>query len=149
MKRGEWQSIGRELIRLGMLGQSTEKFATVELTAEGLAALKSRRQITLTKPTAIAEKKARSRKGEIACDERLFEQLRRLRKEIADSRNVPAYVIFGDVTLREMAREYPTTEREFSNVSGVGSKKLDEFGAPFMDAVKKYLRENPRQTFDS
>lgn len=149
MKRGEWQSIGRELIRLGMLGQSAEKFATIELTAEGLAALKSRRQITLTKPTAIAEKKARSRKGEIACDERLFEQLRRLRKEVADSRNVPAYVIFGDVTLREMAREYPTTEREFSNLSGVGSKKLDEFGAPFMDAVKKYLRENPRQQFDS
>jgi len=47
-----------------MLGQSAEKFATVELTAEGLTALKSRRQITLTKPTAIAEKKARSRKGE-------------------------------------------------------------------------------------
>jgi ATP-dependent DNA helicase RecQ len=147
MKRGEWQSIGRELVRLGMLGQSAEKFATVELTAEGLATLKSRRQITLTKPAAIAEKKARTRKGEIACDERLFEQLRRLRKEIADSRNVPAYVIFGDTTLREMAREYPTTERQFSNLSGVGAKKLDEFGAAFMDVVIKYLRENPRQTF--
>lgn len=148
MKRGEWQSIGRELIRLGLLTQSAEKFATVELAAEGLAALKSRRQITLTKPTAIAEKKARSRKGEIACDERLFEQLRRLRKEIADSRNVPAYVIFGDTTLREMAREYPVTEDEFSNLSGVGARKLEEFGAAFMDVVIKYLRENPRQTFD-
>jgi ATP-dependent DNA helicase RecQ len=148
MKRGEWQSIGRELIRLGLLGQSAEKFATVELTSEGLTALKSRRQITLTKPVAIAEKKARSRRGEIACDERLFEQLRRLRKEIADSRNVPAYVIFGDVTLREMAREYPTTEASFSKLTGVGTKKLDEFGAPFMDAVIKFLRENPRQTFE-
>jgi ATP-dependent DNA helicase RecQ len=148
MKRGAWQSIGRELIRLGLLEQSAEKFATVGLTAEGLDALKSRQKITLTKPVAIAEKKARSRRGEIACDERLFEQLRRLRKEIADSRNVPAYVIFGDVTLREMAREYPTTEDAFSNLTGVGSKKLDEFGAPFMDAVIKYLRENPRQTFE-
>jgi len=148
MKRGAWQSIGRELIRLRLLEQSPEKFATVGLTAEGLAALKSRQKITLTKPVAIAEKKARSRRGEIACDERLFEQLRRLRKEIADSRNVPAYVIFGDVTLREMAREYPTTEDTFSNLTGVGSKKLDEFGAPFIDAVIKYLRENPRQTFE-
>ncbi|EDY21745.1 ATP-dependent DNA helicase RecQ [Chthoniobacter flavus Ellin428] len=148
MKRGAWQSIGRELIRLGLLEQSPEKFATVGLTAEGLAALKSRQKITLTKPVAIAEKKARSRRGEIACDERLFEQLRRLRKEIADSRNVPAYVIFGDVTLREMAREYPTTEDAFSNLTGVGSRKLDEFGAPFMDAIIKYLRENPRQTFE-
>jgi ATP-dependent DNA helicase RecQ len=148
MKRGEWQSIGRELIRLRMLGQSAEKFATVELTADGLAALKSRRKITLTKPTAITEKKVRTRKGEIACDEGLFEQLRRLRKEIADSRNVPAYVIFGDGTLREMARKYPTKERELSGISGVGAKKLDEFGATFMDAVIKYLRENPRQKFD-
>lgn len=148
MKRGAWQSIGRELIRLRLLEQSPEKFATVGLTAEGLAALKNRQKITLTKPVAIAEKKARSRRGEIACDERLFEQLRRLRKEIADSRNVPAYVIFGDVTLREMAREYPTTENAFSNLTGVGSKKLDEFGAPFMDAIIKYLRENPRQTFE-
>jgi ATP-dependent DNA helicase RecQ len=148
MKRGAWQSIGRELIRLRLLEQSPEKFATVGLTAEGLAALKSRQKITLTKPVAIAEKKARSRRGEIACDERLFEQLRRLRKEIADSRNVPAYVIFGDGTLREMAREYPTTEDAFSNLTGVGSRKLEEFGAPFMDAVIKYLRENPRQTFE-
>ena len=54
----------------------------------------------------------------------------------------------GDVTLREMARDYPTTEREFTNLSGVGAKKLDEFGAQFMDAITKYLRENPRQSFD-
>jgi ATP-dependent DNA helicase RecQ len=147
MKRGEWQAIGRELVRLGLLRQSAEKFATVELTEDGLDALRSRRPVTLTKPVAIAEKKARTRKGEIACDERLFEILRRLRKEIADSRNVPAYVIFGDVTLREMARDYPTTERELTNIGGVGAKKLDEFGAQFMDAITKYLRENPRQTF--
>ncbi len=148
MKRGEWQAIGRELVRLGLLRQSAEKFATVELTEDGLEVLRTRRPITLTKPVAIAEKKARTRKGEIACDERLFEILRRLRKEIADGRNVPAYVIFGDVTLREMARDYPTTEREFTNLSGVGAKKLDEFGAQFMDAITKYLRENPRQSFD-
>ena len=64
MKRGEWQSIGRELIRLGLLQQSAEKFATVELSSDGLAALKSRRQITLTKPVTIAEKKARTRRGD-------------------------------------------------------------------------------------
>jgi ATP-dependent DNA helicase RecQ len=147
MKRGEWQVIGRELIRLGLLEQSAEKFATVGVSADGLSALKSRRQITLTKPPPVAEKRTRPRKGEITCDERLFEQLRQLRKEIADSRNVPAYVIFGDVTLREMARDYPTTESAFRDLTGVGEKKLEEFGAPFMDAVTKYLRENQRQSF--
>ena len=147
MKRGEWQAIGRELIRLGLLRQTAEKFATVELTEDGLDALRTRRAITLTKPAAISEKKARTRRGEIACDEALFEILRRLRKELADSRSVPAYIIFGDATLREMARDYPTTEPEFRNLSGVGTKKLDEFGAQFMDAIMKYLRANPRQHF--
>ncbi len=147
MKRGEWQSIGRELIRLGLLRQTAEKFATVELTEDGLDALRTRQTITLTKPPPIADKRPRTRRGDIECDELLFAQLRKLRKEIADSRDVPAYVIFGDVTLREMARDYPTTAREFGNLTGVGSKKLDEFGAPFMDAITKYLRENPRQRF--
>jgi len=147
MKRGEWQALGRELIRLGFLRQSAEKFATIELTADGLAALKERRQITLTKPQAIAEKRARTRRGEIACDERLFEVLRRVRREIADARNVPAYVIFGDVTLREMARDYPANENDFRNLTGVGEKKLQEFGAQFMDAITNHLRENPRQSF--
>jgi len=46
-----------------------------------------------------------------------------------------------------MAREYPTTERAFANITGVGAKKLEEFGAQFMDAITKYLRESPRQVF--
>jgi ATP-dependent DNA helicase RecQ len=152
--RFEWQAIGRELIRLGFLRQSEGEFATIELTEEGLRALKDRRAVSLTRPPKrqeVREEPSATRRskrvGEIACDEVLFESLRRLRREIADSRNVPAYVIFGDVTLREMARDYPTTEREFAKLSGVGLKKLEEFGAAFMDAILKHLREHPRQTF--
>ena len=64
-----------------------------------------------------------------------------------DSRSVPAYIVFGDVSLREMARDYPTTEREMETISGVGIKKLADFGAQFLDAIIKHLRENPRQAF--
>ena len=60
---------------------------------------------------------------------------------------MPAYIIFSDVSLRIMAREYPVTERAFANITGVGTKKLDEFGAQFMDVIQKYLRETPRQVF--
>jgi len=147
MKRGEWQSLGRELIRLGLLGQSAEKFATVELTPDGLAALKSRRQITLTKPVAIAEKKARTRKGEIACDEVLFDRLRTLRRKLADERDVPAYIIFTDATLREMARAYPTTPAQFGKIPGVGAQKLKDFGESFVEEVTIHLAHYPRQTF--
>jgi ATP-dependent DNA helicase RecQ len=148
MKRGEWQAIGRELIRLGLLRQTAEKFATIELTQEGLDALRTRRPIILTKPVAIAEKRARTRKGEIACDEVLFDRLRTLRRKLADERDVPAYIIFSDATLREMARSYPITEAAFGRLPGVGEKKRVEFGPAFCTEIATFLETNPKIRFD-
>ncbi len=147
MKKGEWQAIARELIRLGFLQQSPEKFATIELTSEGRAALRERRTITLTRPHEISEQPGTSkRRGEIECDEALFELLRRLRKELADERDVPAYIIFSDSTLRIMARIYPKNESEFSRIPGVGAKKADDFAKGFLDVIEDYLSEHePRQ----
>ncbi len=144
--RAEWGAIGRELIRLGYLGQTSEKFSVIELTAEGLAALKERRRITLTKPVSAPAQKAR-RAGEIACDEALFEHLRQLRKRLADERGVPPYIVFSDVSLRQMAHDYPANEREFARISGVGEKKLQEFGAVFLAEVAAHLQTHPRQIF--
>jgi ATP-dependent DNA helicase RecQ len=146
--RAEWGAIGRELIRLGFLFQNTEKFSVVEITQAGLAALKSRQKITLTKPVAApALDKEKHRAGEIACDEALFEKLRALRKQLADERSVPSYIVFSDVSLRQMARIYPTSDRDFSRISGVGEKKLREFGAVFMAEVAAHLQTNARQIF--
>lgn len=144
--RAEWSAIGRELTRLGLLFQNTDKFSIVELTDAGRAALKSRQQITLTKPVAPTEP-ARHRIGEIACDEALFEKLRALRKQLADERGVPPYIVFSDVALRQMARFYPADGREFSRISGVGDKKLNEFGRVFLAEIAEHLRTNPRQMF--
>jgi ATP-dependent DNA helicase RecQ len=144
--RPEWGAIGRELVRLGHLRQTAEKFSTLELTAEGLAALKERRRVTLTKPVSAPEPKTQ-RAGEIACDEVLFERLRQLRKQLADERNVPAYIVFSDVALRQMARQYPASEGEFARISGVGEKKLREFGAMFLVEISAHLSANPRQMF--
>jgi ATP-dependent DNA helicase RecQ len=148
MKRGEWQAIGRELIRLRLLEQTAEKFATVELTQDGLDALRTRRSITLTKPPAIAEKRARTRKGEIACDEVLFDRLRTLRRKLADERDVPAYIIFSDATLREMARAYPVKESAFGLLPGIGEKKRAEFGPMFCREIATFLETNPKIRFD-
>jgi len=144
--RPEWAAIGRELVRLGLLRQTAEQFSTLELTAEGGAILKERRKITLTKPTVAAETKTRH-VGEIACDELLFEQLRLVRKQLADERDVPAYIIFSDVALRQMARNYPQTENDFARISGVGEKKLREFGAAFREQIAAHLQTHPRQVF--
>jgi ATP-dependent DNA helicase RecQ len=144
--RPEWAAIGRELVRLGYLGQSTGKFSVLELTDEGLAALKQRKKVTLTKPVSAPEPKTR-RVGDIACDEALFETLRLLRKRLADERAVPPYIVFSDVSLRQMAREYPVGERDFARISGVGEKKLQEFGAAFLAEIAAFLEANPRQIF--
>jgi ATP-dependent DNA helicase RecQ len=77
----------------------------------------------------------------------LFDELRRLRKTIADERSLPAYIVFSDVSLRQMARYYPTTETEFARISGVGEKKLADFGSAFIELIVSYLKKNPRQTF--
>jgi ATP-dependent DNA helicase RecQ len=72
-----------------------------------------------------------------------------VRRKLADERNVPAYVIFSDVSLREMARNYPTTTTEFRRIPGVGEQKLKDFADAFVGEIKNYLADNPRRTFSN
>jgi superfamily II DNA helicase RecQ len=118
----------------------------LELTPEGLALLKERKLVRLTKPVSAPEPKA-PRVGEIACDEVLFESLVRLRKQLADERALPPHIIFSDVTLRQMAREYPANERELGRISGMSQRKLQEFGRVVLAVIMGHLEMNPRQIF--
>jgi ATP-dependent DNA helicase RecQ len=147
VKRGEWQAIGRELLRLGLLESAPGKFATLSLTPAGLETLRKRAPIVLTKQIEITEKATRSKAGAIECDEALFERLRALRYHLADNRGVPAYIIFSDVSIREMARKYPANSIEFRRIPGVGAQKLKDFGEAFLSEIKSYLAANPRRTF--
>src|SRR5213076_2429242 len=147
LKRDAWQAIGRELLRLGLIESAPGKFATLSLTPAGREALRHRTPITLTKQIEVVAPDQKARVGAIECDEVLFERLRDLRRKLADERNVPAYVIFSDVSLREMARNYPTTATEFRRIPGVGEQKLKDFAEAFLSEIKNYLAANPRQTF--
>ncbi len=145
--RNEWAAVGRELIRFGHVGVSAGEYATLELTDEGLAILKARSPVMLTKPIATAKSRRGRRETDIACDEILFERLRALRKRIADERGVPAYIIFGDATLRTMARAYPESVAAMDGIPGVGEKKRAEFGAAFAEEIARYLGANSRVQF--
>jgi ATP-dependent DNA helicase RecQ len=147
LRRDAWQAIGRELLRLGLIECAPGKFATLSLTRAGLDALRQRTPITLTQQINIADRTRKARAGAIECDEPLFDRLRGLRRKLADERDVPAYVIFSDVSLREMARSYPTTTREFRQIPGVGEQKLKDFSEPFLSEMKDYLVNNSRRTF--
>ena len=139
MKREAWQSIGRELLRLGLVAAAPGKFATLDITEAGLEALRNRATITLTTPTDIPTKQRKGRAGAIECDEVLFDRLRTLRRQLADARDVPAYVIFSDTTLREMARRFPTRLGDFEKVPGVGLQKLNTFGEAFVAEISAYV----------
>ena len=147
LKRAEWQAIGRELLRLGLVECAPGKFATLSLTPAGLEALRKRTSIVLTKQIEIAEKETRRKPGAIECDEVLFKRLRALRRQLADERGVPAYIIFSDVSLRQMARKYPTNSSEFRRVPGVGQQKLKDFADPFLNEIKDHLASNRALTF--
>ena len=151
LKRNAWQAIGRELLRLGLIECAHGKFATLVLTRTGLDALRQRTPITLTKHIDVVpqSRDQKARAGAIECDEVLFERLRGLRRRVADERNVPAYVIFSDVSLREMAKNYPTTASEFRRIPGVGEQKLKDFAETFLNEIKNYLTTNRRRTFSS
>src|SRR6266536_318262 len=151
LKRDAWQAIGRELLRLGLIESAPGKFATLSLTPAGRNALRHRTPITLTKQIEVVARSRdqKPRVGAIECDEVLFERLRDLRRKLADERNVPAYVIFSDVSLREMARNYPTTATEFRRTPGVGEQKMKDFADTFLSEIKNYLVGNPRRTFSS
>jgi len=144
--RNEWAAFARELMRQGLLAQNAGGFPTVDLTPEGMAALKDRRKITLTRPRGT-QQPAAGRPATLACDEVLFEKLRQLRKDLADREGVPPYIVFGDTSLRAMARTYPVTESEFGAITGVGANKLRNYGAPFLEEIRAHLQTNPRQIF--
>ena len=149
-KRSDWQAYGRELIRQGLLAQQPGKFVTVDLSAAGLEALRARTPITLTRPvpgkTGRETREPRRRdsgyvSGAIAPhDGALLDRLKKLRRSIADERNVPAYIVFSDVTLREIAARLPTTLEEFSAIPGVGAVKLADFGRTFIEEVAAHLK---------
>ncbi|MEO6567697.1 MAG: DNA helicase RecQ [Opitutus sp.] len=149
LSRSQWAAAGRELMRLGYVAVAEGEFATLELTDQGLAVLKSRAPITLTKSMDLPRaKRATRREGDIACDEILFERLRSLRKQLADERKVPAYIIFGDNTLRAMARHYPNEPDAMEGIPGMGERKRAEFGEFFASEIASYLESNSRQAFE-
>lgn len=150
--RNEWKSIARELMRLNFLHQTPGRMSVLELTAAGIDWLRSGNRsapLELTQPVAPKnkEKKRKPRVGDLACDEALFDRLREMRRTLASERGVPPYIVFSDVALRHMAREYPITLAAFGLIHGVGDKKLKEFGDTFTAEIEAFLENNSRQEF--
>ena len=116
------------------------EYGVLGVTPEGWALLKGRREPRLLKPAAKSarrESKA-ARAGWEGVDRPLFDELRALRKRIAAERGLLAYMVFGDETLRDMARKRPVTRQAFLAVRGVGEVKAAQYGERFLALIRDY-----------
>jgi ATP-dependent DNA helicase RecQ len=141
LARAEWFHIAREMVRLGYLKEvQRDRFTVIHLTPDGLSVLKERKTIELTR---LPKTPVRSRR-EAAWDETLYARLAALRKRLADEQRLPPHVILPDVALQEMSGQYPRSERELAGITGLGERKLRDFGGLFLEEITDYLRQNPR-----
>jgi len=134
-----------------LLGQNFLKrepeHATLSVTPSGWQILRGELTPVLAKPVLatekkkeIAQKQKRARAEEWQeVDSKLFEILRKKRKELATEKRVPAFIIFGDRTLREMARIRPVTQESFASVYGIGERKREAYAEIFIKLIKQYL----------
>ncbi len=138
----EWRAILRQAIALGLIEIDHENYGALRLPEAARAVLKGERSIAMrhyqkpVKQRRPASKPTGFNEIELSVPQQaLFEKLRWWRVETARSHNVPAYVIFHDATLREIARAMPVTLDELRQVSGVGEKKLETYGEQLIALV--------------
>ena len=125
-----------QLVAQGFLAKVGE-YNVLILTESGRQLLAGEVTPRLLKPARVARaRKSRAHDDSWeGVDRDLFERLRELRRELADEKSVPAYVVFGDASLRDMARQRPAAPAEFLEVHGVGQKKAADYGEVFLAAI--------------
>jgi ATP-dependent DNA helicase RecQ len=136
----DWKVLARSLLHQGILDQTTDGYAILKLNAQSWEVMRSQRSVSIAVPakkTLTSEEKSLKKPGV----EMLFERLRKLRKQVADEQSVPPYVIFHDSTLKLMAQVQPQNLGEFSEISGVGSHKLAQYGEQFLAEINAYRQE--------
>jgi len=138
-----------QLIGQGYLIKDGE-FNVLKITEKGWKLLRGEETPKLVKPSKRAKGAEKVSKVEAGSwegvDRELFAVLRQLRRDIASQKGVPAFIVFGDVTLRDMARQKPVDIEAFRNVHGIGSHKAEEYGNAFLTAVRKFIAEHLKLT---
>ena len=142
------RSLISQLIEEGYLCQTDDRYSVLKLgdvsalenedTHVVLRTYESKQPVRTDKPKKPARQKARSTDALTAAGYKLFEQLRKLRLELAKEEAVPPYIIFSDKTLIDMCVKLPKNEYDMLNVSGVGENKFKKYGARFLEVINSF-----------
>ena len=131
------------LLAKDLLVKDGTKYPTLAVTQAGWTFLRQRERLTLTRPKqSDVESTPASDAADAKYDRGLFETLRDLRTRMATQRGVPAFVIFHDATLQQMALHFPQSPDSFSRISGVGAAKLERYSEEFLAVIREYMRQN-------
>jgi ATP-dependent DNA helicase RecQ len=143
LSRDEWTSVIRQLIHRGYLRQDIAAYSALRLQPSATEVLHGAAALAFARPRTKAAGGGRRGKRSSALDdavggavdEELFERLRELRRVIAAEQQVPAYVVFADRSLADMAARKPASREEFLACHGVGAAKLERYGKVFLEAI--------------
>lgn len=147
----EWRDYMHQLINLGYLEVAHDQHHVLKLTPASRRVLFEKEQVQLVRMTTVKERLAAEKAKAKATApksvrqrtrDELFEELRQLRKQLAQQKGIPPYLVFSDATLEEMAATRPTTDLDMQRVSGVGDRKLQLYGDVFQEAIRDYLKRN-------
>ncbi len=144
LNASEWRTLFRQLIARGLLSVDLEGYGGLRLTEASRPVLKGEISLMLRKARTRTPRKRHSRSTPIAdanVDEKLWEALRSLRRELAEAQGVPAYIIFHDATLLEMAQQQPESLQQLADISGVGERKLEAYGEAFLNCLRGHSPE--------
>jgi ATP-dependent DNA helicase RecQ len=130
-----------QLVDQGLLVRTEDQRPILRLNDASWEVLRGNRTVRLWNPCRETRNSRVANESWQSVDRGLFEQLRVLRTALARERSVPAYIVFSDATLRDMARRKPTTIAAFRQVHGVGDRKAADFGERFVSAVVEYLSD--------
>ncbi|MBU6341107.1 MAG: DNA helicase RecQ [Bacteroidetes bacterium] len=149
----EWTFLLSQMLHQGYLEIAYDSHSHLRVTEIGKAVLFEGKKVQLALP---AEQEPNSSRGRSprnipdanppGHDAQLFDQLVAMRRQLAQNLGVPPYIIFSDATLKGMAEKLPLSEIELLRISGVGERKLQEYGAAFLQLIQRYVSESGIQT---
>jgi ATP-dependent DNA helicase RecQ len=138
----EWRVLGRSLLHQGLMDETTDGYSMLKLNSLSWEVLKGERKVEI----AIAPTLEKAQELDISTNtveiQALYQRLHKLRKQLADANRVAPYVVFSDSSLRLMSQQQPQTLAQFSQISGVGARKLAQYGVLFTAEIRAFRGEN-------
>ena len=145
LDQNQWKSVYRQLVANGFLSVDMESYGSLKLTEDCRPILRGEQRLLLRidkKPEQKRTRKENNARQLETQDNALWEALRQCRKNIAQDQGVPPYVIFHDATLMAMMETLPQTLEQLGQISGIGQRKLDQYGEEFLSVILDHCGKN-------